>query len=381
MKFKYKLIFFAIGLAGIGILLWRADLPHVDWGMVFSLDSLALLGILCGLWIVIYILHALCYKVILAEESRKINIFSMFKICAAGFALNNVTPAGLVGGEPYRIMELKRYCSTEKSASATLTFSLLYTFGHVMLWITTAIIVMVRMIMGLPVITWVAILVLVSGGLLLGLFLLFILRRKNGFAYPVMRFLCKIPLLKKKLIPVVEKNKQSYIEIDDNIREFRNSPLRFIVALSIQFGTRLLEAFEYFLLYWFFVRNFGVSAHFIDGILIMGIASLVGNILFIIPMQASTREGGMTFALGFLLASEDAIKTVGVGVGLIYRIREFIFIVFGILLVLIGKRGKKKFTPEQLDEMGLHEEAEEVRKQLAKEKRSRLRRKKANAQE
>ena len=381
MKFKYKLIFFAIGLAGIGILLWKADLPNVDWGVVFSLDSMLLLAVLCALWIFIYVIHAICYKLILKEEAKKISFFSMFKICASGFALNNVTPAGLVGGEPYRIMELKRYCSTEKSTSSTLTFSLLYTFGHILLWITTAIIFLVKLCQGLDVSVWISVLVLVSGGLLLGLFMLFVLCRKNGFAYPVMRFLCKIPLLKKKLIPVVEKNKQSYIEIDDNIREFRNSPVRFIIALSIQFGTRLLEAFEYFLLYWFFVRNFGVDARFIDGILIMGIASLVGNILFIIPMQASTREGGMTFALSFLLTSEEAIKTVGVGVGLLYRIREFIFIVFGILLVLIGKRGKKKFTPEQLEEMGLHEEAEEVRKQLAKEKRSKARRKKANAQE
>ena len=350
MKFRYKLIFFAIGLAGIGILLWRADLPNVNWSLVFSLDSLALLGVLCGLWILIYAIHAICYKVILAEESKKINFFSMFKICAAGFALNNVTPAGLVGGEPYRIMELRRYCSTEKSTSSTLTFSLLYTFGHILLWITTAIVVAVRMIMGLPVTLWVAIVVLVAGGLLLALFLLFILKRKNGFAYPVMRFVAKLPLLRKRMSKVVEKNKDSYIEIDDNIREFRNSPVRFIVALSLQFLTRLLEAFEYFLLYWFFARAFGITAHFVDGILIMGIASLVGNILFIIPMQAATREGGMTLALGFIVAAEDAIGDIGVGIGLLYRIREFIFIVLGIILVLVGKRGKKKFPPENKEE-------------------------------
>lgn len=383
MKFKFKLIFFAIGLVGIGILLWKADLPHVNWSTVFSLNSLALLGILCGLWLVIYTIHALCYKVILAEESRKINFFSMFKICAAGFALNNVTPAGLVGGEPYRIMELKRYCSTEKSTSSTLTFSLLYTFGHIMLWITTAIVVAVRMILGKPVILWVAILVLIAGGLLLTLFLIFILFRKNGFAYPVMRFLCKIPLLKKKMIPLVEKNKQSYIEIDDNIREFRNSPVRFIVALSMQFLTRLLEAFEYFLLFWFFAKatGSGMNVTFVDGILVMGIASLVGNILFIIPMQASTREGGMTLALGFMVA-EEFINDIGVGIGLLYRIREFIFIVLGIILVLIGKRGKKKFTSQQLEEMGLLEEAAEVRKEEKREaRRLKLRKKKANDKE
>lgn len=377
MKFRYKLIFFAIGLAGIGILLWKADLPNVNWGLIFSLDTLALFGVLIGLWIVIYFLHALCYKVILHEESWKINIFSMFKICASGFALNSVTPAGLVGGEPYRIMELKRYCSTEKSTSSTLTFTLLYTFGHIMLWVTAAIAYLVYLLTGHEGTLWVTILVLTSGGILLALLLLFLIRRKNGFAYPVMKFLAKLPLLRKKLGPMVEKNKDSYIEIDDNIREFRNSPGRFTLALGIQYTTRLLEALEYFLLFYFFVRNTGISTNFFDGVLIMGIASLVGNILFVVPMQAATREGGMTIALSFLISSEELIKTTGVGIGLIYRIREFVFIVAGIVMVLVGKRGKKQFSKkelryhqkkyqQELKEKQEHKEAKEEAK-LAKE--------------
>lgn len=348
MKFRYKLIFFAIGLVGIGILLWKADLPHVDWGMIFSLDTLALFAVLIAIWIVIYFLHAICYKVILHEESWKINIFSMFKICASGFALNSVTPAGLVGGEPYRIMELKRYCSTEKSTSSTLTFTLMYTFGHIMLWITAAVVYLIYLLTGHAGTLWVSILVLTSGAILLIPLLLFLLKRKNGFAYPTMRFLCKLPILRKKLTPVVEKNKDSYIEIDDNIREFRNSPGRFILALGLQYTTRLLEALEYFLLFYFFVRTAGISTNFFDGVLIMGIASLVGNILFIIPMQAATREGGMTIALSFLITSDELIKTAGVGIGLVYRIREFIFILSGIVMVLVGRRGKKKFSKKEL---------------------------------
>lgn len=351
MKFRYKLIFFAIGLVGIGILLWKADLPNVDWESIFSLDTLALLGILIALWLLIYVIHTLCYKVILHEEAWKINFFSMFKICASGFALNNVTPAGLVGGEPYRIMELKRYCSTEKATSSTLTFSLLYTFGHIMLWITAAILYAVY---GLPGPVWVTVLILTAGGLLSVLFIIFLVCRKNGFAYPVMRFLAKLPLLRKKLAPYVEKKKDSYIEIDDNIREFRNTPVRFTVALLMQYATRILEAVEYFLLFAFFIKKFNVpmdaAATVWDGILIMGVASLIGNILFIIPMQAATREGGMALALGFLMTgtAETFIGDVGVGIGLVYRIREFLFIVAGIIMVLIGKRGKKKFSEEQL---------------------------------
>lgn len=347
MKFKYKLIFFAIGLVGIGIMLWRADLPHVDWGMIFSLDTLILFSILIALWIVIYILHALDYKIILKEEAWKISMFSMFKICASGFALNNVTPAGLVGGEPYRIMELKRYCSTEKATSSTLTFTLLYTFGHIMLWLTAIGAYFVYLILGHTTQLWLTILLGVSGILLFAAFLVFLICRKNGFAYPVMKFLCKLPLIGKKLTKVVEKNKDSYIEIDNNIREFRNTPLRFTVSLLIQYVTRLLEALEYFLLFYFFVRNFGISVSFFDGVIIMGVASLIGNILFVIPMQAATREGGMTLALAFLVGTKE-IGTTAVGIGLIYRIREFLFIVAGIIMVLVGKRGKKVFSEAEI---------------------------------
>lgn len=362
MKFKYKLIFFAIGLVGIGILLWKADLKTVDWGLIFSLDTLALLGILIAIWIFIYILHAIDYKIILKEEAWKINMFSMFKICASGFALNNVTPAGLVGGEPYRIMELKRYCSTEKATSSTLTFTLMYTFGHIMLWLTAITAYFVYLFTGHDGELWVTILLAVSGVVLLAAFLVFLLCRKNGFAYPVMRFLCKLPILKKKLTPVVEKNKASYIEIDDNIREFRNTPIRFTITLLIQYSTRLLEALEYFLLFYFFVRNYGITASFWDGVIIMGVASLIGNILFVVPMQAATREGGMALALTFLVGGLD-IGTTGVGIGLIYRFREFIFILAGIIMVLIGKRGKKKFTEEQLREHS--QEPEEIKKEQA----------------
>ena len=352
MKLRYRIIFFIIGLIGIGILLWRADLPNINWSIVFSLDSLLLLIVLCVLWIFIYVVHTICYKIILKEESKKVPFFSMLKIVASGFALNNVTPAGLVGGEPYRIMELKRFCSTEKATSSTLSFTLVYTFGHILLWITSSIIFLVKLCLGLKVSLWISIFILSSGGVLLGLFILFVVCRKNGFAYPMMKFLCKIPLIKKKLIPVVEKNKNSYIEIDNNIREFRNTPLRFIVCLSMQFFTRLLEALEYFLLFFFFARNFGYTPHFHEGILIIGVASLIGNILFIIPMQASTREGGMVIALSFLLASETAIKEVSVGIGLLFRIREFLFIVVGIIMVLISKRKKEDKQIEKQDKDG-----------------------------
>ena len=154
-----------------------------------------------------------------------------------------------------------------------------------------------------------------------------------------MKFLAKLPILKKKLPAVVEKHKDSYIEIDENIKQFRTTPLRFILVTFLQYVTRVLEGLEYFAILYYFTGGAGTL---IDGILIMGVASLVGNLLWIIPMQTSTREFGMVLALSFLTCIAGLpLDELAVQIGLVYRVREFLFILFGISLVMFGKKGKK----------------------------------------
>lgn len=337
MKFKYRIIFFLIGIAGMVALILTNDLPNQPWYLLWTTDALYLLLECIAVWIGIYIIHSIAYLIIMREDWKKVPFHVMFRVCTCGFALNNVTPAGLVGGEPYRIMALKRHVSTERATSSTLTFTLMYTFGHFLLWITGSI---VYFAYGLPGPLWVSILLGIMGGVLIAIAIIFIIKRKNGFAYPVMKFLAKLPFLRKKLPAVVEKNKSSYIEIDDNIREFRGDAVRYTSVLVLEFGSRLLEAFEYYLILKFFAN---APVTYLDGLLVMSTASLIGNLLFIIPMQAGTRESGTKLALNFL-NQEEAFGPVF----LFYRFRELIFIVVGIILVLFGRKSEKNHFKEEL---------------------------------
>lgn len=343
MKFRWRILFFVIGLGGIALMAWQNNFfVDTDWNMLFNPNILWLLASIIGVWIVIYIVHAISYKLILCEDSKKVKMHSMMRICAAGFALNSVTPAGLVGGEPYRIMALKRYVSVERAASSTLTFSILYAVGHFLLWITGVVLFIIYTALGYTAPVWVNILLGVSGGVLLLLLIIFFVFRRAGYAYPVMHFLSKLPLLRRKLKPYVEKHKESYIKIDDNIRAFRAKKWRFFSVLALQYISRLLEGLEYFLILFYFTR--GVSnippINYFDGLLIMSTASLMGNILFIIPMQAGSRELGTQMALNIVLG-EGATALVLAPLGLVYRFRELIFIVVGIFLVLAGRKYKK----------------------------------------
>lgn len=355
MKFKYRLIFFFIGLLGIGLMIWQTDFSGVEWNKLIEPSALLLFAEIIGVWVVIYFIHALAYKVILKEDSKKVKMHSMFRICAAGFALNSVTPAGLVGGEPYRIMALRRYVSTERATSSTLTFTIYYAFGHFLLWITGTILYIVY---GLPGPLWVTIVLMVAGALLLGVLVYSFFARNIGFVYPVMKFLAKIPLLRRKMKPLVEKNKDSYMEIDNNIRAFRSEGWRYWTVILLQYSSRLLEAFEYFLILRYFAGAGTVS--YFDGILVMSTASLVGNILFIIPMQAGSREFGTQLALSFIGVASGVFAQMAI----VYRLRELVFIVFGIILVLIGRKYKShEAVMEEIKQIDEAEKEQELEKE------------------
>ena len=334
MKFRYRLIFFIIGLVGLGIMVWQSDVTHIDWNTLLTPNALLFLLGLLGLWLCIYILHTLCYYVILGEERRKVPFLSLLKICASGFALNSVTPAGLVGGEPYRIIALKKYCSTEKASSATLTFSLFYIMGHVAMWMAGSIVFLAS---GFSVRSALGVILIITTIVTAGILVAFLLSKKHGLVRPFMHFLTKVPLLKKLMIKVYEKNEASYVEIDENIKAFRATRLRFWTVFALQFLSRILECVEYYLIFLFL----GQSINFFGGVILLTTASLIGNLLFLIPMQAGTREGGMIMALSFL-AIEASVGVVG---ALIYRIRDLVCILIGISMILFDKKKKTAETP------------------------------------
>ena len=328
MKKRWRVFFFLLGIAGLVLMVYKAW--PIDWESLLTTKVLLILLVQLGIWAVIYILHILVYKQILGDEYYKeVGLFRLLKITISGFALNNVTPGGLVGGEPYRIMELKPYCGTKKATSTTLTFTVFYTMGHLMLWCVGSI---VYFCFGFPGDTFFDI-VMVITFLLTGLACTaFIRSEKQGFIMPVLKFFAKLPGLKKPMNKILEKHGESFSTIDDEISEFSRDRKHFFKALALEFVSRLMEGFEYFII----IFMLGGKINYWGGLLTMSFASLVGNMFFFIPMQASTREGGMAIALAWLGISDD----IGVMTGLLYRVRDLLCIALGIGFILINKRGK-----------------------------------------
>ena len=330
MKTRYRILFFLIGIGGIVLLAVKAVPDGSDWGELFTPRlPLLLLGLLL-LWAVIYAVHTAVYLLIMGREAAsKVGFPRMYRICVSGFAINNVTPAGIVGGEPYRILELKAFMPTAKATSSAMTFNLIHMIGHMLLWITGA---LVYLALGCPGNTLTTVLLMIAAAILLTVCVFFFRGTQKGFVVPAVRFFTRVPLVGKKIAAFAEKHGETREETDRCYSEFCADRGRLYRAVLMEYVTRLLESAEYFLIYLFL----GINIHFTGGILVLTFASLIGNLLFMIPMQAGTREGGIVLALACL---GFGMETAVMG-GLIYRIRDLICIAVGIILILIG--GKKK---------------------------------------
>ena len=333
MKKHYKTIFFLIGVAGIVFLVIKANPDRLDWKELFTPELPLLFAGLLLLWAFIYAIHAEAYRLIAGGSASGIKRLEMYRICVTGFALNNVTPLGLAGGEPYRILELRNYMSTEKATSATITFSIMYIMGHVILWLTG---ILIYALLGFPGDTAVTVLLMVSAAALLAACIYFFGFRHKALVVPAFRFFSKLPFVGKKAVLCMDKNAKLFSDIDRCYAEFHENRKIFFTVIFMEYLSRLLEGAEYYLIYLYL----GSNVHITGGILILSLASLIGNLLFIVPMQAGTREGGMAIALGILNIS------LGTGVmgGIIYRVRELACTAAGILLIFAG--GKKGLPKE-----------------------------------
>ena len=70
--------------------------------------------------------------------------------------------------------------------------------------------------------------------------------------------------------------------------------------------------------------------------LIESIQSLVGNLLFFMPMQMGSREGGIVIVFGIL----SLPLAYGVYVSLCKRIRELFWILVGVVLIKINRSSR-----------------------------------------
>ena len=135
MKNKYRNIFLGFGIIAVVIMLFTFDMSYEElWSSLKRAGYYLPLVLL--LWLFIYLINTLSWYIIIRSGGERggLTFTRLYKFTVSGFALNYVTPVGLMGGEPYRIMELTPYIGVERATSSVILYVsfLISAFGLVL---------------------------------------------------------------------------------------------------------------------------------------------------------------------------------------------------------------------------------------------------------
>ncbi|HQJ45131.1 MAG: hypothetical protein B6D44_02600 [Ignavibacteriales bacterium UTCHB2] len=286
-----------------------------------------------GIWLFIYFFNTVAWNYIIND--KRVSFSDLFSITISSYALNYMTPFFHLGGEPYKVIALKKYLGTNRSISVTISYLMLHFLSSFLFWIAA----IVAIYFLLPV-SGAAYLILTVCLLVFFVVVYFFLKGyKNGVTKSFAYFIAKLPLLKKFNGAIFNKE-EFFNDIDENIKELLNNrPGNFWAANIFELLSRLIGTLEFY----FILTALGYSPTLLDSFLINAGASIISNLLFIVPFEVGVKEGGLYLTLQLL----NFVPLVGVYIGLVNRIRELFWIMIGLLLMVItGKRNIKKEIKE-----------------------------------
>ncbi|MEG1865377.1 MAG: lysylphosphatidylglycerol synthase transmembrane domain-containing protein [Bacteroides sp.] len=330
MSSRFRNIFLAFGIIAVLVMLFTFDVSYDE--LLGNLRRAGFyLPLILLLWLFIYLINTLSWYVIIRSNGRvpALRFSRLYKFTVSGFALNYVTPVGLMGGEPYRIMELTPYVGVERATSSVILYVMMHIFSHFGLWLSSVVLYACFYPVG-----WgmgVVLGLIAAFCLLLGM--AFVKGYRNGMAVACVRMGSHLPFLKKRAVRFSEKNKEKLETIDGQIallHQQRKST--FYGALLLEYVARIVSCLEV----WLIMNVLTSDVSFLSCVLIVAFSSLLANLLFFLPMQLGGREGGFALAVGGLSLSGG----FGVYTALITRVRELFWIVIGLALMKMGNKKK-----------------------------------------
>lgn len=328
MRSLYRNVFFLLGVVAIVIMLLSFDMDYEDlWRNVRKAGwwFFAVLGV----WVVIYFFNALSWRQIMSNDDGTCDVSfkRIYKLTISGFALNYATPFGLMGGEPYRIMELAPQIGTARATSCVLLYVMMHIFSHVCFWLASIVLYCCcyRVSMSMAI-------VLVIGGSVCVLIAYFFLKGyRNGMVVKTFRILGHIPYVCRWSNAFYTRECDRLRTIDEQIAALHNRRrITFYRSFFFEFTARVMTSVEVY----FILKILTPSVSFIDCVVIMAFTSFFSNLFFFSPMQLGAREGGFALSVGAASLS----GAFGVYTALITRIRELIWIAIGITLMKVGNK-------------------------------------------
>ena len=334
MKPFVRNIFLAFGILSIVVMLLTFDDGYAQIQENIRSAGVYLPAVI-GVWIFVYLCETRAFQLIVNSGEQPLHMHFRYalKLTLSGFAFSATTPFGL-GGSPYRMMEMSKYVGIPRAMSNVVLYSMMQILSQFLLWTTGVVVLLCAYHSRLTAPLWVVIAIFLV--VLVAALLVFNYGYRNGLIEKLYCLIVlNIPFVHKPLQRFYDKQKEAMQEIDRHTACLMHHPRDFWGSLAYEYLARIIQASEYYLI----LTAFGLSITFSDALLILAFSSLVGNVLFFLPMQLGAREGGVGAIVSLL-----GITTVGVGLfaSCYTRIREIFWMIVGVCLVNIGNKGIMK---------------------------------------
>lgn len=319
MTRRWQALLFLGGAAAFALLVARAgparllaELRGAGWAVVPVVLVYA----------AVYAAYAAAWRLAMLDAAARLPAARVYAVTVAAFALNVVTPVASVGGEPFKILGAAGWMGRRGAAASVLNSRFVHVQAHLLVFLTAVALAFVLLPRGA---VGTVVLVLLAAVLVALAALLFALHRR-GVLERLLDLLHRVPLL-RRLARRLESRRAALVEIDRQLVAFRRrSPRRYVGALATEYAGRAVGMLEYVVI----ARAVGVPVDFWTAFLIGGFSSLVVNLLFFIPLNLGSKEGGLYVIFRLLGLPPE----LGVAAAILSRLREFAWIAIGLLLVL-----------------------------------------------
>jgi len=324
---RTKIVVLIFGLAIFTYLVW-------DFGVDNILLNIRRTGWwflpVIGIWSIVYVFNAFAWYVILRDHAKNIRFTTMYTLTVTGFGLNYVTPFLNLGGEPFRILSLRDTVGLHRAVSSVILYNMVRMMSHFFFWIGA----IVMAVFLFPITPTFGLVLCAIFVLVLLLIFFFFSRHKKGFFESFLIWVGTKRSL-HRVVSRLEPRRDALLKIDEQIKQLYNGHRHtFYEALTLEFLARVVASLEFF----FILRAIGFTPSYAEALYINAGSSLILNLLFFVPFELGTREGGL------YLVMESIGYSAGIGVymGIANRVREFFWIIIGFLFILITGRRQVK---------------------------------------
>ena len=334
MSNRLRYIFLTIGVVAIVVMCLTFKVSFVELYEDICKAGYWLVAILF-LWGLLYVMNALSWLIIIRGSGPCPIPFSrLLRLTVTGFALNYATPVGLLGGEPYKILETTPQLGTQRATSSVVLFSMMHVFAHLWFWLTSIALYAILVMTGIvpPDLTMSILLPLMAIFCLGGIYL-FVKGYKNGMVVRLFQLIAHIPGLRGWAQRFATTHADDLQKIDRQISELQGQNRRsFYASFAMEYAGRVLQSLEIFFILLILGREASLLT-FVQSFIILSFTSLFANLLFFFPLQIGGREGGFVMSamqLGMPLS-------FGIFISVICRVRELFWAAAGMLFLMFNK--------------------------------------------